>query len=410
MTKPDFQANPSGKHAPETAAPGNGWLELEDRYQIPSYAKWPVTFVRGFGCRVWDDQDRDYLDFYGGHCVALIGHCHPHWAQALARQAARLGFYSNVAGNDVRAEYQQRLIGFCNNHLKRVFLCNSGTEANETALKLALKATGRTRILCLEGGFHGRTAGALSVTSLGAYRDQFPSLVRPAATAPFGDAPALGSALSPETAAVILEPVQSMNGVNSAPASYYREVVDLCHENGTLVIFDEVQTALGRLGAPLAAHLFGAKADIITAAKGIGNGFPMGVVLAREEVAREIKPGELGTTFGGGPLACAAGLAVLEVVRHERLVEHAARMERVARRHLLAGPVRAIRGHGMLLGLETEAPAREVVAYLRRRRILTGTSAHPHVLRLMPPLVVQEADIRVLANALSQFHDEPGAA
>ncbi len=377
-------------------------LELEDRYQIPSYARWPLSLVRGGGCRVWDQQGREYLDLYGGHCVALIGHGHPRWVEAISRQAARLGFYSNVAGNDVRARYQERLVNFAGEPLRRVFLCNSGAEANETALKLAVKATGRSRVLCLEGGFHGRTAGALAITSLGPYRRQFPGLVREAPTVPFGDLAALQEALDAETAAVVLEPVQSMNGVRMAAPEYYRGLVEACHRHGALVIFDEIQTDLGRLGAPLATHALGARADIVTLAKGLGNGFPMAAVLATEEVAMAVRPGELGTTFGGGPLACAAGLAVLEVLDEQGLVAQAARMEEAARRLLQVGPVTGIRGRGLLLGLETRIPARQVCAHLRERRILTGTSSDEHVLRLMPPLVVRVEDFRTLAAALEE--------
>ncbi len=382
-------------------------LEREDSFQIPSYAKWPMTLVRGLGCRVWDELGGEYLDFYGGHCVALIGHCHPRWREAVSRQAGRLGFYSNVAGNDVRARYQEELVRFVDNHLSRVFLCNSGTEANESALKLALKATGRSRILCLEGGFHGRTAAALSVTALGPYRAQFPSLVKPAETVTFGELSAISAVLDRNVAAIILEPIQSMNGVRLGEEGYYQELVRLCHQNGTLVIFDEVQTGMGRLGTPLATHAFSAEADIVTLAKGLGGGFPMGAVLAREEVAVSVGPGELGSTFGGGPLACAAGLAVLEILEDEGLVEHAARMEEAARRLLVTGPITGIRGRGLLIGLECQVDAREVCTYLRERGILTGTSSHNHVLRLMPPLTIQEDDLRLLAGVLADY---PGAA
>ncbi len=398
---PDRAARDSA--TPERRAPAIDHFELEDRYQIRSYAKWPFTLVRGAACRVWDDQGREYLDLYGGHCVALIGHCHPHWVSAVSSQAARLGFYSNVAANDVRARYQEKLVGFLDNHLTRVFLCNSGAEANETAIKMAVKATGRSRVLCLEGGFHGRTAGALAVTSLGPYRSQFPSLVQVAETVAFGDLEALRSALTSEVAAVILEPVQSMQGVRMAPPDYYPALIEICHGNGTLVIFDEVQTALGRLGAPLAVHALEAAADLVTTAKGIGNGFPMAAVLAGETVSSNLRVGELGTTFGGGPLACAAGLAVLEVVEEEGLLAHALQMEQVARELLVSGPIRAVRGKGLLLGLETRAPAREVCQFLQQQGILTGTSADPRVLRLMPPLIVQEQDLEMLAQTLAEF-------
>ncbi len=374
---------------------------LEDRYAVPSYAKWPVAFVRGQGCALWDADGREYLDLYGGHCTSVLGHAHPNWVAAVAAQAGRLAFYSNVASNDVRARFLERLIAFAPDHLTRAFLCNSGAEANETAVKLAMQVTGRSGAIAMEGGFHGRTAGALSLTHLGSYRKRFPAVVRDVPAAPFGDLEALRSLLGPDTAAVILEPIQSMAGVRVADNGYYPALVEACHANGTLVVFDEVQTGMGRLGASLATELWRAPADIVTLAKGLGNGFPMAAVLVTDAVAADVAVGDHGTTFGGGPLASAAGLAVLEALIDEGLVAHAAAMERVARRLLVTGPVHGVRGRGLLLGLETTAPARAVADDLFARGILVGTSSDPNVLRLMPPLVVGEPDIERLAGALA---------
>ena len=377
--------------------------ELEDEYSVPSYAKWPVAFIRGQGCRVWDADGEEYLDLYGGHCVTLLGHCHPHWVEAIERQLQSLGFYSNVVYNDIRAIFQQRLIEFAPEQIKKVFLCNSGAEANETAVKLAMKATGRQEIVAMKGGFHGRTAGALSLTHLGGYRNQFPAVVRDTSAVTFGNIESLKQALNDNVAAVILEPIQSMNGIQLAPASYYQQLVDVCHANGTLVIFDEIQTGLGRLGTPFAADLFSAKVDLITLAKGIANGIPMAAVLTTEEVSKTVAVGEQGTTFGGGQLACAAGLAVLETLEKENLVQHAAELFDSAKDILIRGPISGIRGHGLLIGLETSVPAKEVCRFLFEKRILAGTSADPNVVRLMPPLVVGESELRVLADALDQF-------
>jgi acetylornithine/succinyldiaminopimelate/putrescine aminotransferase len=376
---------------------------VEDKFSVPSYGKWPVAFVRGKGCTVWDADGNAYLDLYGGHCVASLGHSHPHWALRVAHQAETLGFYSNVAYNDVRAAFHAKLVEFAPDHIVRVFMCNSGSEANETAVKLAMKATGRTDILAMEGGFHGRTAGALSITHLGHYRDQFPAVVRDTVALPLGDLAAVEQALTANTAAVIFEPIQSMNGVNHAEPSYYQDLVKLCHDNGTLVIFDEVQTGMGRLGAPFAADFFNAEVDLITSAKSIGNGFPMAAVLTTEAVSDTVKIGEQGTTFGGGPMACAAGLAVLEVIEEENLVAHAAKMGQLASELLVTGPVTGIRGHGLLLGLEMSVPAKEVCGYLFKNHILMGTSSVSNVARLMPPLVVQESDFEQLRNALNDF-------
>ena len=375
----------------------------EDRCSIPSYAKWPVAFVRGQGSTVWDADGNEYLDLYGGHCVALLGHGHPLWKSRVAAQMERLAFYSNTAYSDVRAAFVERLTGFAPRQLTRAFLCNSGAEANETAVKLAMKASGRTGVVAMQGSFHGRTAGALSLTHLGNYRSQFPAVVRPVPAAVFGDVESVRGLLKPDTAAVILEPVQSMNGVKTAPPDYYPALVEVCHANGTLVVFDEIQTGMGRLGARFAADLFGAKVDLITLAKGIGNGFPLAAVLTTEAVAKTVAVGEQGTTFGGGPLACAAGLAVLEAIEQEGLVARAREMEEVARQLLLVGRVKAIHGHGLLLGLETRIPAKEVCRRLFEQRILVGTSADPHVARLMPPLVVKPEELERLAEALTEI-------
>jgi acetylornithine/N-succinyldiaminopimelate aminotransferase len=380
-------------------------LSAEDKFSVPSYSKWPCAFVRGAGCYVYDADGNEYLDFYGGHCVTLLGHCHPAWVSALTEQAQRLGFYSNSAYSDTRARFLERLIAFAPAHLEQGFLCNSGAEANETAVKLALKATRRREVIAMEGSFHGRTAGALSLTHLGHYREQFPQVTRETRAVRFGDLQALERCLTPDTAAVILEPVQSMAGIRMAEPDYYRGLVEACHRNGTLVIFDEIQTGMGRLGAPFAADLFHAQADLVTLAKGLGNGFPVAAVLATASVAETVEIGDQGTTFGGGPLACAAGLAVLETIEREGLVSRATRMERAAREHLVTGPVTGIRGRGLLLGLETEIAAKDLCRYLFSKKMLAGTSADPHVARLMPALVISEKEIVQLGQTLRRFPD-----
>lgn len=387
--------------------PSRKWSTLEERYQVPSYAKWPLTLCRGEGCWVWDQEGNRYLDLYGGHCVSLIGHGHPMWLEAIRRQAAELAFYSNVVSSPVRARYQESLVKFAGEPFSRVFLCNSGAEANETAIKMALEVTGRNRILALDGSFHGRTAAALSATTLGPYREQFPQIVFAVPSVPFGDLPALrGMLRQGDFAALIMEPIQSMAGIRMAPEAYYLGVQELCRNTGTLLIFDEIQTGLGRLGSPFAAHRLGVSPDLITAAKGLGNGLPMAAVLATEEVGSGIEKGELGTTFGGGPLACAAGQAVLDVIRSEELIARSRELEEIARRNLIRGPVLGLRGCGLLLGLETTAAASDVCLFLRQHGILAGTSSDPHVVRLMPPLVLEAEHLELLAEALDSFTGE----
>jgi acetylornithine aminotransferase/acetylornithine/N-succinyldiaminopimelate aminotransferase len=374
--------------------------QREDQTQIPTYTKWPITMVKGEDVWVWDDEGNRYLDLYGGHCVALIGHGHPHWVRAIEKQASTLSFYSNVCYNDTRAAYQEKLVAFAPEHLTHSFLVNSGAEANEVAIKLAMKATGRTGVIAMEGGFHGRTAGALSLTHLGHYREQFPAVVFDTKAIPFGDLDALADALDDNTAAVILEPVQSMNGMNTGPEAYFAALCQQCQVNGTMVIFDEIQTGFGRLGAPFAADRFTVFPDIITCAKGMGNGFPMAGVLVTPAVAESVDKGEQGTTFGGGPMACAAGLAVLDVLEEQGLVQHAAKMGALAREMLAVGPVTEILGYGLLIGLKTSVPAKDVITYLRENGILVGGSSDPNVIRLMPPLTVAREHFESLAAAL----------
>jgi acetylornithine/succinyldiaminopimelate/putrescine aminotransferase len=379
-------------------------IEMEDKYSVPTYAKWPAAFVRGEGAKIWDADGNEYLDMYGGHCVTVVGHCHPHWVKKVSEQLGTLVFYSNVAYNDQRALFQKRLADFAPQHLSKVFLCNSGTEANETAVKMSMKATGmRPNVIAMQNGFHGRTAGAMSLTHLGSYRKQFPAVVRDTKAVPFGDISALEAALDNTVAAVILEPVQSMAGVTMADASYYRDLVDVCHKNGTMVIFDEIQTGFGRLGAPFAADYFNVEPDLITLAKGIANGIPMGAVVATEKVSSTAVVGEQGTTFGGGPAACAAGNAVLDIIENENLVEHASKMGKLAKELLMVGPVTKIRGAGLLLGLETRIPAKEVCSHLYKKHILAGGASDPSVVRLMPPITIGEKDLLTLKAALEEL-------
>ena len=379
-------------------------MAMEDQYSVPTYAKWKAAFVRGEGNRVYDADGTEYLDLYGGHCVTVVGHCHPHWTKKVSEQLSTFVFYSNVVYNDQRALYQKRLAEFAPDHLNKVFLCNSGAEANETAVKLAMKATGmRPNVIAMEQGFHGRTSGALSLTHLGGFRKQFPAVVRDTKAVPFGDLEALEGALDDTVAAVILEPIQSMSGIILEEASYYQKLVDICHKNGTLVIFDEIQTGFGRLGTPFAADYFAAKADILTLAKGIANGIPMGATVTTDAVAETCKIGEQGTTFGGGPAACAAANAVLDILENEKLLQNAAKLGALAKEMLITGPVTGVRGVGLLLGLETDRPAKEVCAHLYKNRILAGGSSDPNVVRLMPPLTIGESELQALKSALESL-------
>ena len=389
--------------APRRAGPSFEEIrDLEDRFQVPTYAHLPLAVVRGEGCRVFDSEGNAWLDFYGGHAVALTGHGHPAVVEAVREQAGRLLFYSNAVYSDVRARAVEALVGAAPAGVSKVFLCNSGAEANEAALKAARIATGRADVVAMADGFHGRTLGALSATGLGPYRAYGGPLVPGTTFVPFGDADALGRAVTSETAAVILEPIPSMGGVRVAPPEYYHAAREACDARGALLVFDEVQTGLGRTGRMWAGEHFGVAPDMHTLAKGIASGVPCGAVLFQDRVARTVKPGDHGSTFGGGPLACAALEATLRVLRDEALVARAETSGLALREGALSiRGVREVRGLGLLLAVACEAPAKAVLARLRERHVLASSvSSDPNAVRLLPPLVAGPAEVDEFLRAL----------
>ncbi len=366
-------------------------------------AAWNLALVRGEGARVEDEAGRGYWDFYGGHAVTLLGHAHPRWAAALAEQAARLGFFSTVARHPLRERAAARLVEFCG--MDVAFFVNSGAEANEAALKIARKATGRPVVVAMEGSFHGRTMGALGVTWR--YREQHAPPCGATRFVPFGDAEALAAALDDEVAAVIAEPIQGVAGMVEPPPGWLARARDLAHAHGALFIADEVQSGMGRTGRPLALHREGVRADIVTVGKGLGGGFPVAAALMRREVAATVRPGEHGTTFGGGPLACAAVDVTLDILRDEAILERALALEADLRRALALPGVRELRGAGAWLGLVLDRPARPVAAALREAGVLAGTAADPRVLRLSPPAVMPPEGVAALAEALAAILAQP---
>ena len=378
--------------------------ELETQYSIPTYAQLPIAVVSGEGCHVTDADGRRWLDLYGGHAVALTGHCHPHVVAAIREQAGRLLFYSNVVANDVRARALEAIGSIAPKGRSRSFLCNSGSEANEAAIKMARRTTGRREILSMEGGFHGRTMGALSATALGHYLSDYAPGVPDHRFLPFGDLAAAESAITDRTAGVILEPIQSMGGMRTATGEYLRGLRAACDRHGAVLMFDEVQTGPARTGAWWYGEHFGVRPDIITTAKGLGSGVPVGCVLARDEVVAKVKEGDQGTTFGGGPLACAAVLATIEVIRNQNLVGNAARRgAQIAEAVCKIPGVTGVRGRGLLVGVVLDRDAKDVVRLLRDRGILSGsTPGDAKVLRLLPPLVLTEAEVETFVRALAE--------
>jgi acetylornithine/N-succinyldiaminopimelate aminotransferase len=381
--------------------------ELEEaRWLLPVYAHTPVEPVWGEGVTVHTRDGRELLDFYGGHAVALLGYRHPRLLAALGSQAKELFFQSNSVPLAVRARAAERLVHFGPVGLTRAFLVNSGAEANENALRLAFRQfsqpAGRSRVVALEGAFHGRTAAAAAVSwkSQGWYG--FPRTPFDVTFVSRRDPEALRAALGPDVAAVILEPVQGLAGAVDLGAAYLSAVRELTREAGSLLIFDEVQCGMGRTGQPFAAQAYGVTPDILTTAKGIAGGFPAGAVLVSDAVGQGLRAGDLGSTFGGGPLACALIEAVIETIEQDGLLPRVRQLSQLIRETCQVGPVTGIQGEGFLLGLRTTRPARAIVDELLTKGILAGTSGDPNVVRLLPPLVLEEAHIEVLAQALSE--------
>lgn len=370
---------------------------------LPTYAPYPFPLVRGEGDRVFDDGGQAWWDFYGGHCVCATGHSHPAVVKAIAAQAASLLFYSAAAALPVRDAAAERITAFAG--MDSVFFCNSGAEANENALKLALLLTGRKRLAAFEGGWHGRTLLALSVTDDPKITEPFADQLVPCLRLPFGDLAALAAADFSDIAGIIVEPIQSMAGIKTASREWFQALREKCDASGTLLIFDEIQTGMGRMGTPFAAQFYGVRPDLMTSAKGLASGVPMGALLMTAAVASRLKGGDLGSTFGGGPLACAALLATVDVIATEGLMANATTAAARLRKELTGSMVTEVLGEGLLLGLRS-AHAAALKKHLLARNLLVGGSGDPTVLRLMPPLNVSDGALLALITAIHAFVPE----
>ncbi len=374
-----------------------------------------VVFVRGDGVRIYDADGNEYLDCMAGIAVASVGHANERLAHALAEQAHKLIVGPQNVGSDVRTRFVQKLFQFIKPPLERVFLSSSGAEANEAALKWARAATGRSTFVALKNGFSGRSAGVLPLTWEPKYREPFAPFGTPVRFVTLGDEAELAAAIGDDTAALLLEPIQGESGIRPVPESYMRAARRLTAENGTLLILDEIQTGVGRTGTFLAGEQYGVEADIVTLAKGLGSGVPIGATLMTAEVAAAMPKGGHGSTFGGNPLASAAGLAVLTEIEERGLVDNARRMgQRLmdGLRSVGAGAVREVRGRGLLIGVETTVPAAPVIAGLRKAGVLT-MAAGGETIRYLPPLTISEAEVdevvrrsgEVFAEAVSPYTD-----
>lgn len=382
-------------------------VEIEDQFQLATYKKMPIAAERGEGVWIYTTDGDKYLDLYGGHAVAGTGHCHPHVVQAIREQSEKLLFYSNLVYSDARAGAAERLVSIAPTALTKAFFCNSGTEANENGMRMARMATGRENVITFSGGFHGRTADAISATFLGNYREIGKPNVPGHLEATFGDIESVRALVDDNVAAIMLEPIQSMAGVRMAQPAFYRELRELCDEHGVVLIYDEVQTGVGRTGEWFFAGSAagdGVVPDVVTLAKALGSGVPVGACLVTEAISSHIKENDLGTTFGGGMLAMAAVTATLEAIQNDRMLANVKLVEAHLRERLREiEQVVAVRGLGLLLGIEFNDKAAPVHKALLEQKIITGTSSDANVLRLLPPLCLSAEHVDLFVAQLEKI-------
>jgi len=380
--------------------------ELEEQFQLATYKKMPVVAERGEGVWIYASNGDRYLDLYGGHAVAGTGHCHPHIVRAIREQTDKLLFYSNLVYSEARARAAEKLVLIAPDSLAKAFFCNSGTEANENAMRMARMITGRENIITFTGGFHGRTADAISATFLGKYRDLGKPNVPGHLQAEFDNIDSVRALADDSVAAIMLEPIQSMAGVRMAAPSFFRGLRELCDERHIVLIYDEVQTGIGRTGEWFFSGSTagdGIVPDVITLAKSLGSGIPVGACLVTEQIASHIKENDLGTTFGGGMVAMAAITATLEAIENDEMLANVRDIESYLRGRLKeVERVVNVRGRGFLLGLEFADMAKSIHKALFDRKIITGTSSDPHVLRLLPPLCLGKDDVDLFIESLRQ--------
>ena len=379
----------------------NELTAMEDRHTSGFYRKQPIAIVRGEGARLWDADGKEYLDCNSGHGVAIVGHANPYVAEAVAEQARRLITCAEAFHNDKRAELLAKLAEITPPGLERAFLCNSGTEAVEGAIKIARLVTGRKKIVAAMRGFHGRTMGALSATWRREYRQPFEPLVPGFVHVPYNNLAAVEEALDEDVAAVILEIVQGEGGVNIGRGDYLRGVQALCRERGALFIADEVQTGFGRTGRMFACQHHGLEPDLMCLAKGIAGGVPMGAVMIHRRLG-EMPKRVHGSTFGGNPLACAAALATIRYIEEHHLPERAAKLGAYFLQRLrgIHSPlIREVRGLGLMVGVELKRKATPYLAALAERGVL-ALSAGTTVMRFLPPLVISKEEIDIVAEAV----------
>jgi LysW-gamma-L-lysine/LysW-L-ornithine aminotransferase len=376
----------------------------EDQFMGNIYQRFPVTIERGIGAHVWDTNGKEYIDCMGGYGVALVGHCNPRVVNAIKAQLDKIITVHSSLYNKTREEFLEKLIKISPKSLSQVYLNNSGTEAVEAAIKFARKFTGKKKMVAMNGSYHGKSLGALSVTFNQKYRKAFEPLVDTVSFSSFGDIEALRSAVDSDTGMVILEPIQGESGINVAPDGFLQEVRKLCDEKGIVLVFDEIQAGLGRTGKMWASQHWDTVPDIMCLAKGIAGGVPMGATLVRPDILATISKGEQSSTFGGNPLSCAAGIGAIDALTEDKLVENADRngkifregLERLKEKHRI---IREIRGKGLMIGVEMKFEVKDILFDGIANNLLLLYSGK-NILRLLPPLVISESDINKTLETL----------
>lgn len=369
----------------------------EDEFMGNIYQRFPVTIERGLGSHVWDINGKEYIDCMGGYGVALVGHRNQRVVKALQEQLEKIITVHSSLYNKTRETFLENLIRISPKKLSQVYLNNSGTEAVEAAIKFARKFTGKSGMVAMNGSYHGKSFGSLSLTFNPKYRKSFEPLVEKVSFAPFGDIDALRSAVNSDTAFIILEPIQGESGIHVPRDGFLQDVRKLCDEKGILLIFDEIQSGLGRTGKMWAGEHWNTTPDIMCLAKGIAGGVPMGATLVRPDILACISKGEQSSTFGGNPLSCAAGIATIQALTEDKLVDNAAKMgkkfqeglEKLKEKHKI---IREIRGKGLMIGVEMKFEVKDILFDGITNGVLFLYSGK-NILRLLPPLVISESDI-----------------
>jgi acetylornithine/LysW-gamma-L-lysine aminotransferase len=388
-------------------------FEMDQAHMAPLFWKRPIAIERGHGAYLYDTEGKEYLDFMSNYGVAITGHSHPHVVKAIQEQAEKLISCHSSFYNDTRSQFIEKLAEMAPKHLSRYYFSNSGTESVESALKFARKASGKKGFIAMMNCFHGKTMGSLSLTWNKKYRVPFMPLLEDVSHVPFGKADRLATAITDDTAAVILEPIQGESGINVPPEGYLKEVRDICSDKDVLLILDEIQTGTGRTGKFLAAEHSGVEADIVCLSKAMASGFPLGATLCTEEVASKLKLGEHSSTFGGNPLACSAGKATLEVISDENLMGNANEVGNYLLKELQKltdySIVREVRGKGLMLAIELRFDILNVMMRCMEKGLLV-LDAGRNVVRLLPPLIIsdEEAD-RVVETLLDVIGEEDAA-